>query len=73
MHSPNTLWLVGLPRRRSSLSNAGQCGQQLLVILNDNGMSIAKNVGGVADHLARQRIKPQYLRFKRRYRKAMQG
>jgi len=55
------------------LSNAGQCGQQLLVILNDNGMSIAKNVGGVADHLARQRIKPQYLRFKRRYRKAMQA
>ena len=55
------------------LSNAGQCGQQLLVILNDNGMSIAKNVGGVADHLARQRIKPQYLRFKRRYRKATQA
>ena len=27
------------------LSNAGQCGQQLLVILNDNGMSITRNVG----------------------------
>lgn len=53
------------------LSSAGQCGQQLLVILNDNGMSIAKNVGGVADHLARQRIKPQYLRFKRGYRRVM--
>ena len=55
------------------LSNAGQCGQQLLVILNDNGMSIAKNVGGVADHLARQRLKPQYLRFKRNYRRVMQA
>ena len=55
------------------LSNAGQCGQQLLVILNDNGMSIAKNVGGVADHLARQRLKPQYLRFKRSYRRVMQA
>ena len=60
-------------RAYEGLSNAGQCGQQLLVILNDNGMSIAKNVGGVADHLARQRLKPQYLRFKRNYRRVMQA
>ena len=32
------------------LSAAGSCGQQLLVILNDNGMSITSNVGGVAQH-----------------------
>ena len=51
------------------LSDAGQSGEPLLVILNDNGMSIAKNVGGVAEHLARQRLKPQYLRFKQAYRK----
>ena len=30
------------------LSNAGQSGEPLLVILNDNGMSITKNVGGIA-------------------------
>ena len=53
------------------LSNAGECGQQLLVILNDNGMSITPNVGGVADHLARQRLKPQYLTFKKHYRRIM--
>ena len=53
------------------LSNAGQCGQQLLVILNDNGMSITPNVGAVADHLARQRMKPQYLTFKKHYRRIM--
>ena len=53
------------------LSNAGACGQQLLVILNDNGMSITPNVGAVADHLARQRLKPQYLTFKRYYRRVM--
>lgn len=53
------------------LSNAGQCGQQLLVILNDNGMSITPNVGAVADHLARQRLKPQYLTFKKYYRRIM--
>ena len=53
------------------LSNAGECKQQLLVILNDNGMSITPNVGGVADYLAKQRLKPQYLSFKRSYRKVM--
>ena len=53
------------------LSNAGDCGQQLLVILNDNGMSITPNVGAVADHLAKQRLKPQYLTFKRHYRRIM--
>ncbi len=50
------------------LSCAGQSGEPLIVILNDNGMSITKNVGGVARHLAHQRLKPQYLRLKRWYR-----
>jgi len=51
------------------LSDAGQSGEHLVVILNDNGMSITKNVGGVARHLAHQRLKPQYLRFKKVYRR----
>ncbi len=51
------------------LSDAGQSGEQLIVILNDNGMSITKNVGGVARHLAQQRLKPQYLQFKKVYRR----
>lgn len=53
------------------LSDAGDSGEPLIVILNDNGMSITKSVGGVAEHLARQRLKPQYLRFKKGYRKVM--
>lgn len=53
------------------LSNGGQYRQQLLVILNDNGMSIARNVGAIAQYLARQRLKPQYLSFKQGYRKVM--
>lgn len=53
------------------LSAAGQSGEPLIVILNDNGMSITKNVGGVARHLARQRLKPQYFRIKKWYRKVM--
>lgn len=51
------------------LSDAGQSGEPLLIILNDNGMSITKNVGGVAQHLAHQRLKPQYLFLKKIYRK----
>lgn len=53
------------------LSDAGQSEEPLLVILNDNGMSITKNVGGVAQHLAHQRLKPQYLNFKKGYRRVM--
>ncbi len=51
------------------LSDAGQSREPMVVILNDNGMSIMKNVGGIADYLARQRLKPQYLRIKNFYRK----
>ena len=53
------------------LCNAGQSGEPMIVVLNDNGMSITKNVGGVASHLSRQRLKPQYLRMKKAYRKLL--
>ncbi len=53
------------------LSDAGDSGEPLLVVLNDNGMSITRSVGGVAEHLARQRLKPQYLSFKKGYRRVM--
>lgn len=51
-----------------ALNDAGQSGEPMIVILNDNGMSISKNVGGMAKHLARQRNKWGYYNFKRRYR-----
>ncbi len=54
------------------LATGGQVSGQLLVILNDNGMSIAKNVGGFASHLGKQRLKPQYLSFRRFYRATME-
>ncbi|MCA9231709.1 MAG: 1-deoxy-D-xylulose-5-phosphate synthase, partial [Planctomycetales bacterium] len=40
-----------------------QCGK-LLVVLNDNQMSICPRVGGVADYLDRLRINPMYTGFK---------
>ncbi len=54
------------------LSDAGASGEPLVVILNDNGMSIDPNVGGVAKHLSRLRLRPGYYRFKRGYRALMQ-
>ena len=51
------------------LSNAAMSGEPLVVILNDNNMSIAENVGGAAKILQSMRVKPAYLNFKRRYRK----
>ena len=50
------------------LSDAGASGEPLVVVLNDNGMSIDPNVGGVADHLSRLRVRPGYYQFKKGYR-----
>ena len=50
------------------LSDAGQSKEPLVIILNDNGMSIHKNVGGIATLLSKQRVKPSYLHFKQTYR-----
>ena len=43
------------------LNDAGASGEPLVVILNDNGMSIDPNVGGVAVHLGRLRLRPRLL------------
>ena len=50
------------------LSNAGESGERILIILNDNGMSITSSVGGIASYLSRQRMKPSYAALKKRYR-----
>ena len=47
------------------LANAGQSHDHLIVVLNDNHMSISRNVGFVARHLAHLRSKSGYIRFKR--------
>ncbi len=48
------------------LSNAGRSKDRLIVILNDNRMSISTNVGFVARHLAVLRARPRYLQWKNR-------
>jgi len=46
------------------LNNAGRSRDKLIIILNDNKMSISKNVGAMARHLALLRIKPWYFKVK---------
>jgi 1-deoxy-D-xylulose-5-phosphate synthase len=55
-----------------ALNDAGESGEPLIIILNDNGMSITPNVGGMAKYLSRQRLKPSYAAFKKRYRRFME-
>lgn len=54
-----------------AMNNAGANGGRLIVILNDNEMSISENVGAMARHLAVVRAKPEYYRFKARTEKAL--
>ena len=54
-----------------ALSNAGTSGEPLLVVLNDNNMSIAKNVGGLSRHLSRLRVSPRYLGAKVRIKEKL--
>ena len=53
------------------LNDAAVSGENMVIILNDNEMSIAPNVGGFAQHLRRLRTQEGYLGFKQRYRLAM--
>ncbi len=47
-----------------ALNHAGQSGTRLIVILNDNEMSISENVGALSSHLSRLRSNPAYFRIK---------
>ena len=47
-----------------ALNNAGREKSRLIVILNDNDMSISKNVGSLASHLAVIKARPSYFRIK---------
>ncbi len=47
-----------------ALNNAGPSGRDFTVILNDNGMSISRNVGAVPKFLARMESNPKLSRVK---------
>jgi 1-deoxy-D-xylulose-5-phosphate synthase len=47
-----------------ALNYAGHIKTNITVVLNDNEMSISKNVGGLPSYLARIRTDPKYFRLK---------
>lgn len=51
------------------LSDAAVSKEPLIVVLNDNALSIDQNVGGMASHLRQLRSKEKYWGMKRSYRK----
>jgi 1-deoxy-D-xylulose-5-phosphate synthase len=55
-----------------ALNHAGQLGTRLIVVLNDNEMSITRNVGAMSAYLSRLRTDPFYYRSKEEIRGAVQ-
>ena len=51
-------------------NNAGASREPLIVLLNDNGMSITPNVGAISRYLAQARLRQNYLDLKLWYRNA---
>ena len=47
-----------------ALNHAGDLKKNLIVVLNDNGMSIDCNVGAMSEYLSKIRVAPQYRQVK---------
>jgi 1-deoxy-D-xylulose-5-phosphate synthase len=57
-----------------AMNQAGhQLGSNLTIILNDNEMSISKNVGGFSAYLSRMRLKPGYTHLKESLEEALRN
>ena len=52
-----------------ALNHAGHLGTKMIVVLNDNEMSISENVGALASYLARVRLDKRYIQL----REAVEG
>jgi len=56
-----------------ALNNAAEAKTDLTVVLNDNEMSIAENVGALATFLSRLRAQPWYQRAEHRAKEVLEG
>lgn len=54
-----------------ALNNIGASGKNIKIILNDNGMSIARNVGAMSRHLNNLRTSKNYTRMKENIRSTL--
>lgn len=54
-----------------ALNNIGGHNSKLIVVLNDNGMSISHNTGGLSKHLGRLRSSRKYISMKAQIKKGV--
>ncbi|MDI6829782.1 MAG: 1-deoxy-D-xylulose-5-phosphate synthase [Actinomycetota bacterium] len=47
-----------------ALNQAGHLKKRLIIVLNDNGMSISRNVGALSTYLTQLRLNPRYTKVK---------
>lgn len=55
-----------------ALNNAGQLKTKMLIVLNDNQMSISANVGAMSSYLNQLRLAPTYVTAKKDVQKTLQ-
>lgn len=53
------------------LNNLGGLKTKTIIILNDNGMSISQNTGGLSRHLGKIRLSPKYYKIKNKISKTL--
>ncbi|MFU0828847.1 MAG: 1-deoxy-D-xylulose-5-phosphate synthase [Lachnoclostridium sp.] len=54
-----------------ALNNAARLNSNLIIVLNDNNMSISENVGGLANYLGQLRTDVNYTKFKESIEKVL--
>ena len=56
-----------------ALNNAGASQSKMIIVINDNEMSISKNIGGVSQYLSKLRMSSAYLDLKKQLKKTLKG
>lgn len=59
---------IGSGMALEALNDIGSYKGKLIIVLNDNEMSIEKNVGAMSAHFSKLRLSPSYRKFKARLR-----
>lgn len=54
-----------------ALNNVGASRSKVIVLLNDNGMSISRNIGGLSQHLSKLRTSKGYIQFKKAVKRSV--
>ena len=54
-----------------ALNNIGASKSNVIIILNDNGMSIARNIGGISNHLRKLRTSDSYQETKEKMKQTL--